>query len=87
MERLLQPMSEKTINSPLPGTFYRRASPEDDFYVKEGDRVRPGDIVGLVEVMKMYQEIAAEEEGTVERFLVESGDPVDAGQPIISLSA
>jgi acetyl-CoA carboxylase biotin carboxyl carrier protein len=87
MKRSLQPMSEKTIDSPLPGTFYRKATPEDEPFVKEGDTVRPGDIVGLVEVMKMYQEITAEEEGTIERFLVESGDPVEAGQPIISLSA
>lgn len=79
-------MSEKTINSPLPGTFYRAPAPGEDPYVKEGDRVQPDDVVGVVEVMKTYHEVTAEEEGTVERFLVESGEPVDAGQAIVALS-
>jgi biotin carboxyl carrier protein len=76
---------ERTIKSPLPGTFYRSADPDSDPYVNEGDVVRPGDVVGLVEVMKTFTELKAEEEGVVERFLLESGDPVDAGQDVVAL--
>jgi acetyl-CoA carboxylase biotin carboxyl carrier protein len=77
---------EKTIKSPLPGTFYRASAPNEDPYVSEGDRVRPGDVVGLVEIMKTFSEVTAEDEGVIERFLVEDGYPVDAGQPVLLLS-
>jgi biotin carboxyl carrier protein len=79
-------MSEqKTIRSPLPGTFYRRPSPEADPYVSDGDRVEPGDVVGLVEVMKTFHEVKSSHGGVVERFLIENEDPVDAGQDIVEL--
>lgn len=77
--------NEKTIRSPLPGTFYRRPSPDEDPYVEEGDRVNPGDVVGLVEVMKNFTEVHAEEGGTIARFLVEHEGAVDAGQDIAAL--
>jgi len=74
-----------TIKSPLPGTFYRRPSPEAEPYVSEGDRVQPGTVIGLVEIMKNFHEIQAEAEGVVARFLVENEELVDAGQDIIVL--
>ena len=74
----------RTIKSPLPGTFYRAPSPEEDPYVSEGDSVSPGDVVGLVEVMKMFTEVRADEEGVVAGFLVENGDPVEAGQDLLA---
>jgi biotin carboxyl carrier protein len=76
---------EKTIKSPLPGTFYRRPDPNTDVYVNEGDRVEAGDVVGLVEIMKNFHEIRSEEAGVVERFLVENEDLIEAGQDIIAL--
>ena len=76
---------ERTIKSPLPGTFYRRPSPQADPYVSEGDRVKPGDAVGLVEIMKSFHEVLSDAEGVVARFLVENEDLVDAGQDIIAL--
>jgi biotin carboxyl carrier protein len=79
-------MTEKTIKSPLPGTYYRRPSPEADAYVSEGDRVEAGTVVGLVEIMKNFHEITSEEEGVIERFLVENDELVDAGQDIIALA-
>ena len=79
-------MAEKTISSPLPGTFYRRPNPQADPYVSEGDRVKPGDVVGLVEIMKNFHEITIEEEGVVDRFLVENEALVEAGQEIIVLA-
>jgi acetyl-CoA carboxylase biotin carboxyl carrier protein len=75
---------ERTIKSTLPGTFYRRPDPGADPYVNEGDVVKPGDVVGLVEIMKSFHEILSDAEGRVARFLVENEDLVDAGQDIIA---
>jgi acetyl-CoA carboxylase biotin carboxyl carrier protein len=79
-------MAEKTIKSPYPGTFYRRPSPQADPYVSEGGRVAPGDVVGLVEIMKNFHEVTSDLPGTVERFLVANEDLVEAGQDLVVLS-
>jgi biotin carboxyl carrier protein len=76
---------ETTIRSPLPGTFYRRPSPQEEPFVKEGDTVKEGDVVGIVEIMKSFHEVTSDTEGVVARFLVENEDLVDAGQEIIVL--
>jgi biotin carboxyl carrier protein len=76
---------ETTIRSPLPGTFYRRPSPQEEPYVKEGDAVKAGDVVGIVEIMKSFHEVVSDAEGVIARFLVENEDLVDAGQEIIVL--
>ena len=76
---------ERTIKSPLPGTFYKRPNPQADPYVSEGDQVKPGDAVGLVEIMKSFHEVLSDAEGVVARFLVEDEALVDAGQDIIAL--
>jgi acetyl-CoA carboxylase biotin carboxyl carrier protein len=78
---------ERTIKSPLPGTFYRRPNPVADPYVSEGDDVQSGDVVGLVEIMKSFHEIQSDAEGRIARFLVENEDLVDAGQDIIALES
>lgn len=78
-------MAEKTIKSPMPGTFYRRPDPGSDAFVNEGDAVSPGDTVGLVEVMKSFHEIKAEEGGTVSKILVDDEDAVAAGQDLVEL--
>jgi acetyl-CoA carboxylase biotin carboxyl carrier protein len=69
----------------MPGTFYRRPDPESDPYVEEGDQVSAGDTVGLIEVMKSFHEVKAEEEGTIAKFLVESEEAVDAGQDLVEM--
>ncbi len=69
----------------MPGTFYRRPDPESDPYVEEGDQVSAGDTVGLIEVMKSFHEVKAEEEGTIARFLVENEEAVDAGQDLVEM--
>jgi acetyl-CoA carboxylase biotin carboxyl carrier protein len=69
----------------MPGTFYRRPDPESDFYVEEGDQVSAGDTVGLIEVMKSFHEVKAEEEGTIARFLVDNEEAVDAGQDLLEM--
>ena len=78
-------MAEKTVKAQMPGTFYRRPDPESDPYVEEGDEVSAGDTIGLIEVMKNFNEIKAEEDGTVSKFLVEDEEAVDAGQDLVEL--
>jgi acetyl-CoA carboxylase biotin carboxyl carrier protein len=75
----------KTVKAQMPGTFYRRPDPESDHYVEEGDQVSAGDTVGLIEVMKSFHEVKAEEEGTIARFLVENEEAVDAGQDLLEM--
>ncbi len=75
----------KTVRAQMPGTFYRRPDPESDFYVEEGDSVSAGDTVGLIEVMKSFHEVKAEEGGTVSKFLVENESAVDAGQDLMEM--
>ena len=78
-------MAEKTIKAPMPGTFYRSPDPESDVYVEEGDTVSAGDAVGLIEVMKSFHEVKAEEDGTVSKFLVGDEEAVSAGQDLVEL--
>lgn len=73
------------IKAPLVGTFYRRPSPNEDPYVEVGDRVEKGDIVCLIEAMKVMNELKTDQAGTVEKVLVEDGKPVEYGQPLIVL--
>jgi acetyl-CoA carboxylase biotin carboxyl carrier protein len=73
------------IKSPLPGVFYRRPGVGEPPFVSEGGRVEAGDVVGLVEVMKMFNEVRAEAAGVLERFLVEDEEAVEAGQDIAVL--
>jgi acetyl-CoA carboxylase biotin carboxyl carrier protein len=79
-------VAERTIRTPIPGTFYRRPSPDAEPFVAEGATISAGEVVGLVEIMKSFHEIKSEESGTVERFLVENDDAVEAGQDIATLS-
>jgi acetyl-CoA carboxylase biotin carboxyl carrier protein len=78
-------MAEKTIKSPYPGTFYRRPSPDADPYVSEGDTVKPGDVVGLVEIMKNFHEVTSEQNGVIDRFLVDNEGLVEAGQDVVAV--
>ena len=78
-------MAEKTVKAQMPGTFYRRPDPESDPYVEEGDEVSAGDTIGLIEVMKNFNEITVEEDGKISKFLVEDEEAVDAGQDLVEL--
>lgn len=78
-------MATKQILSPLPGTFYRRPAPDQPSYKEVGDAVAKGDVIGLVEVMKSFNEVTADADGKVVRFLVENEDAVMAGQPLVEL--
>ena len=74
------------IKSPIPGTFYRKPSPDAAPYKEVGDKVAKGDTIGLVEVMKSFHEIKADADGTVARFKTENEEPVTAGQTLIVLA-
>jgi len=72
-----------TLTAPLVGTFFRRSSPDAEPFVSPGDVVAPEDTVGIIEAMKVMNEIKAESPGRVRRVLVEDGDAVEFGQPLI----
>jgi len=73
------------IEAPLVGTFYRRPTPEDAPFVELGQTVRPGDTVGLIEAMKVMNEIKAEKAGRIRAVLAEDGAPVEYGQALFVL--
>lgn len=75
----------RQILSPLPGTFYRRPSPDQPAFREVGDVVALGDVIGLIEVMKSFNEVQADQAGTLTAFFVEDEEPVMAGQPLAEL--
>lgn len=72
----------RSVVSPIPGVFYRKPSPEQEDYVKEGQEVKAEDTIGLIEVMKNFYEVKAEVDGIVETFSVTNEEVVDAGQAL-----
>ena len=75
----------RTIKAALPGVLYRRPSPDADPYITEGASIAPGQTIALIEVMKTFNEVKAEEAGTLTRFLVEDGDEVSIGDEIVEV--
>lgn len=74
-----------TIDSPMVGTFYVAPSPGAAPFVKVGDRVSKGDTVGIVEAMKIMNEIEAEFDCIIKKMLVEDGQPVEFGTPLFEV--
>ncbi|HEX9640271.1 MAG TPA: acetyl-CoA carboxylase biotin carboxyl carrier protein [Candidatus Krumholzibacteria bacterium] len=72
----------RELASPMVGTFYRGPSPDAEVFVKTGDQVRAGDVLCIVEAMKVMNEIEAEFAGSVREILVEDGQPVEFGQAL-----
>lgn len=75
----------KTIDSPMVGTFYAAATPDADPFVKAGDSVSASTVVCIIEAMKVFNEIKAEQGGTIAEVLVSNGDAVEFGQPLFRL--
>lgn len=71
-----------TIKSPMIGTFYRRPSPDKPNFVEEGDEVKNGKVVCIIEAMKLFNEIESEISGKVVKILVEDSTPVEYDQPL-----
>jgi acetyl-CoA carboxylase biotin carboxyl carrier protein len=74
------------VLAPLTGVFYRASSPTTEPYVRDGDWVEAGATVGLIETMKILNEVKTEQTGRVERVLVQSGQLVQAGDPLVALA-
>ena len=78
--------SGHVVNSPMVGTFYRSPSPASASFVEVGQTVKVGDVVCIVEAMKMMNQIEADKAGTIEAILVENGEPVEFDQPLFSIA-
>ena len=77
--------ADNSINSPMVGTFYRAPSPTSPPFVEIGSHVNLGDVVCIVEAMKMMNQIEADRSGTIEEILVEDGEPVEFDQPLVTI--
>lgn len=89
IELPVQPQAEiktllegKQVKAPLVGTFYNAPSPDAEPYVKAGDRVQKGQILGIIEAMKLMNEIESEYDGVVEEILAVNEQMVEYGQPL-----
>lgn len=71
-----------TIKSPMIGTFYRRPSPDKDIFINVGDDIAPGDVVCIIEAMKLFNEIESEVSGKVVKILADDQTPVEYDQPL-----
>ncbi len=71
-----------TVEAPMVGTFYRAPSPDAEPYVREGDLIKEGQVLCVIEAMKLMNEIESKVSGRVIRILVENGQPVEYGQPL-----
>src|SRR6266550_3165340 len=74
-----------TVNAPLTGIFYRSSSPQTDAFVQVGSKVESGDVVGLIEAMKLFNEIRSTQAGRVRRIFAENGQLVRAHQPLLEV--
>ena len=74
--------NERTVPAPIVGTFYRAPSPDADPFVEVGDEVQVGDVLCIIEAMKLMNEIECEEAGTIKKILVENAEPVEYEQPL-----
>ena len=70
------------VKAPIVGTFYRAPSPDDDVFVEVGDTVTAGQVLCIIEAMKLMNEIEAEQAGVVQQILVEDSQPVEFDQPL-----
>lgn len=75
-----------SVKSPMVGTFYRAPSPTATPFVEVGQKVNVGDVICIVEAMKMMNQIEADKSGTVTEILVENGQPVEFDQPLVAIS-
>ena len=73
------------VRSPMVGTFYRSPSPEASEFVEVGQTVRAGDVLCIVEAMKMMNQIEADKSGVIDAILVDNGEPVEFDQPLFSI--
>ena len=75
----------KIVTSPMVGTFYLKPSPNAKPYIEIGKQVKKGDVLCIIEAMKLMNEIECEEEGTIAEILVKDGEPVEYGKPLFRI--
>lgn len=73
------------VKAPIVGTFYAAASPDEPAYVKVGDTVKKGDVLMIIESMKLMNEVVSDFDGVVEEIFVANGDPVEYDQPLMRI--
>ncbi|HXY62334.1 MAG TPA: acetyl-CoA carboxylase biotin carboxyl carrier protein [Nitrospirota bacterium] len=78
-------MNQSKVTAPIVGTFYRSSSPDKHAYVEVGDIVKKGQILCIIEAMKLMNEIESETSGRIVQILVENGQPVEYGQPLFAI--
>jgi acetyl-CoA carboxylase biotin carboxyl carrier protein len=71
-----------TVNSPIIGTFYRKSSPETPSFVEVGDSIKDGDVLCIIEAMKLFNEIESEITGKIVKVLIDDATPVEFDQPL-----
>lgn len=71
------------VNAPMVGTFYRAPSPSTPVFTEVGNKVEVGDTLCIIEAMKMFNQIESDKSGIVKAILVENGEPVEYGQPLV----
>ena len=81
-----KPLSGKIIKSPIVGTFYASPSPDQPPIVQVGDTVKKGDVVMIIESMKLMNEVQSDMDGTVQEILVKNGEAVEYDQPLMILA-
>jgi acetyl-CoA carboxylase biotin carboxyl carrier protein len=74
-----------TVNAPLTGIFYRASTPQTEAFVQVGSSVEAGQVIGLIEAMKLFNEIRSTESGRVRRIFAENGQLVRAHQPLLEV--
>ena len=72
----------REVLSPMPGVFYSSQSPDKSPYVNEGDKVKPGQVICIIESMKIMNEIESEHSGVIKKILMNNSDPVEFNQPL-----
>ena len=77
--------SDQVVTCPLVGTFYSAPSPDAEDFVKVGDTVKKGQVLGIIEAMKLMNEIESDYDGVVEAILVKDGETVEYGQPLFRI--
>jgi len=75
------------VTSPIVGTFYRSSSPDKPAYVEVGDIVKKGQVLCIIEAMKLMNEIESEASGKIVQILIENGQPVEYGQPLFVIES
>ncbi len=77
--------ADHMITSPLVGTFYAAPSPDAEPFIKVGDQVKKGQVLGIIEAMKLMNEIECERDGVIEKILIGNEEVVEFGQPLFCI--